>query len=144
MVGRFHRAEDGGLLVAHAPVPRRDEGALPHAGLGLARGLFVRLVIPGETHIGERPAARDQPFLDVLAVDGAARDGAAAAIGRACLAGPALAAGILDQLVARGDPAGPALAGSVEAKLVNRGGIDATEPQPVVADDDLVGLADLR
>src|SRR5579864_8356471 len=27
---RLRRAEDGGLLVAHPPVPRRDECALPH------------------------------------------------------------------------------------------------------------------
>src|SRR5664279_766599 len=112
---RLGGAENGGLLVADPPVPRRDERALPHPGLGLARGLFVVVVIVGEPHIGQRPAALHQPFLDVLAVDLAARHDAAAAVGGlAHMAGPALVAGMLDQLVARGDAAGPALAGIVE------------------------------
>src|SRR3984957_1583757 len=42
---RLDGAEDGRLLVADAPVPRRDEGALPHPGLGLARGLLVGVVV---------------------------------------------------------------------------------------------------
>src|SRR6478735_2860509 len=103
------RAEDLRLLVAHAPVPGRDEGALPHAGLGLARGLLVGLVVVRDAGVGERPAARDQPFLDVLAVGLAARHDAAAAVGGTGVAGPGLVAGMLDQLVARGGAAGPAL-----------------------------------
>ena len=71
--GRLGGAENGRLLVADAPVPRRDERALPHPGLGLARGLFVGVVVMGNPRIGQRPAVRHQPFLDVLAVDLAAR-----------------------------------------------------------------------
>src|SRR4051812_41171159 len=52
---RFDGAENGGLLVADAPVPWRDERALPHPGLGLARGLFVGVVIMRETDKGQRP-----------------------------------------------------------------------------------------
>src|SRR4051794_37286622 len=52
---RFDGAENGGLLVADAPIPWRDERALPHARLGLARGLFVGVVIMRETDKGQRP-----------------------------------------------------------------------------------------
>src|SRR6201992_500030 len=44
---RFGCAEDRGLLVADAPVPWRDEGALPHPGLGFTRRFLVRLVFLG-------------------------------------------------------------------------------------------------
>src|SRR6202022_1008962 len=53
---RLGGAENGGLLVAAPPVPWRDEGALPHPGLGLARGLFVRIVIMGNPRTGQRPS----------------------------------------------------------------------------------------
>src|ERR1700741_4323410 len=108
---RLGGAEDRGLLVADPPIPRRDERALPHAGLGFARGLLVILIVVGEARIGERPAASHQPFLDVLAVDLAARhQPAAAVVSLAGMAGPALVVGMLDEFVARGDAAGPALA----------------------------------
>src|SRR5882757_1620252 len=141
---RLGRAENGGLLVADPPDPRRDERALPHPGFCLTRGFFVRFVVFGKSHIGQRPAARYQPFLDVFAIDLATRDRAAAAIGRAGMAGPALVAGALDQFVARRNPAGPALAMGVEAELVRRRRVDATEPDAGIADHDLVGLADFR
>ena len=141
---RLGGAENGGLLVADAPVPRRDEGALPHPGLGLARGFFVSLVIMGNPQIGQRPAVRHQPFLDVLAVDLAARHRAASAVDDlAGVTGPALVAGMLDQLVARGDAAGPALARIVQAQLVYRRRVDAAEADAGVADLDVIALADL-
>src|SRR6202012_6197313 len=40
---RFGCAEDRRLLVADAPVPWRDEGALPHPGLGFTRRFLVSL-----------------------------------------------------------------------------------------------------
>src|SRR5258705_3551412 len=72
--------ENGGLLVADAPVPRRDERALPHASLGLARLLFVGIVVMGKPRISQGPAVSHQPFLNVLAIDFAPRHGAAAAV----------------------------------------------------------------
>src|SRR5262249_8685122 len=141
---RLGCAEDRRLLVAHAPVPRRDEGALPHAALGLARRLLVGLVVVREAGIGQRPAVRGPPFLDVLAPDLAARHGAAAAVDCAGVTGPRPGADMLDQLVARGYPAGPALALGVEAELVGGGRIDAAEPDAGRADRDLVALADFR
>src|ERR1700691_5929167 len=59
------------FLLAAPPIPGRDERALPHAGLGVARGLLVLVIVVAEPHIGQRPAASHHPFLDVLAVDGA-------------------------------------------------------------------------
>src|ERR1700759_2119041 len=118
--GRLGGSEDGGLLVADPPVPRRDEGALPHAGLGVARGFLVGIEIMREPDIGQRPSAFHHPFLDVLAVDLAARDLSASAVGLADMAGPALVADMLDEFVARGDAAGPALAAIVEAELIHR------------------------
>src|SRR5664279_1074255 len=94
--GWFGGPENHGLLVADAPVPRRDEGALPHAGLGVARGLFVGVVIMGNPNIGQRPSALHHPFLDVLAVDLAPRHLSAAAVGRAHVTGPGLVVGVLD------------------------------------------------
>src|SRR5467141_3388599 len=109
--GRLGGAENGRLLVADAPVPRRDERALPHPGLGLARRLLVGIVVLGKPRIGQGPAVSHHPFLNVLAVDLAPRHGAAAAVGDlAGMTGPALVVGMLDELVARGDAAGPALA----------------------------------
>src|SRR5690242_11187762 len=108
---RLGSSENGRLLVANAPVPRRDERALPHPHLGLARGLLVALVVARDPCQRQRPAVRHQPFLDVLAVGLAARHRAAAAIGyRPGMTGPVLAAEALCQLVARGGAAGPALA----------------------------------
>src|SRR5258708_1556746 len=118
--GRLGGPENGGLLVADAPVPRRDEGALPHPGLGLARLLFVGIVIMGNPRIGQGPAVSHQPFLDVVAVDVTSRHGAAAAVdGLAGVTGPALVVGMLDEFVARGDPAGPALALGGEAPPIH-------------------------
>src|SRR3569832_2948294 len=77
---RLGGAEGGGLLVAHPPVPGRDDGALPHPRFGFARRLFDRLVVLGQAGVGQRPAVLHQPFLDVLAIDLAARDLAAAAV----------------------------------------------------------------
>src|SRR6267142_3712813 len=129
--GRLGGPENGGLLVADAPVPRRDEGALPHPGLGLARLLFVGVVIMGNPRIGQGPAVSHQPFLDVLAVDVTSRHGAAAAVGGlAGVTGPALVVGMLDEFVARGDPAGPALALGVEAQLIHRRRVDPAEADP--------------
>src|ERR1700722_19019858 len=142
VVGRLGGAENGGLLVADAPVPRRDERALPHPGLGVARGFLVGIVIMREAHIGQRPSALHHPFLDVLAVDLAARDLPAAAVGLVDMAGPALVADMLDEFVARGHAAGPALAAIVEAELVHRRGVDSAEPDSAGADGDLVTLAD--
>src|ERR1700716_1948821 len=116
--GRFGCSENGGLLVAHAPVPRRDEGALPHAGLGLARLLLIVIVIMREPRIGQRPSVSPQPFLNVLAVDLASRHQPAAAICLARVAGPAFVLGIFYQLVARRDAAGPALPPGLETKLI--------------------------
>src|SRR6185437_9579557 len=131
---RLGRAEDRGLLVAHAPVPRREEGALPHPGLGFARGLLVGVVVMREAGVGQRPAVRDQPFLDVLAIGLAARHGMAAAVDGAGVAGPASVAEMFDQFVPRGDAAGPALALRVEAKLVGRRRVDAAEANAGRAD----------
>src|ERR1700732_2522297 len=130
---RFHGAEDDRLLVADAPVPRRDEGALPHPGLGLARGLLVGIVVMGKPRIGQRPSVLHHPLLDVLAVDLAARHLAAAAVGLAHVTGPALALGMLCQFVARCRATGPALAGIVEAELVDRRRVDAAEADPAGA-----------
>src|SRR3982075_2195581 len=118
-------AHDDGILVTGAPVPRRDEGAGPHPGLGLARRLFVRLVIPGDAHKGQRPSVAHYPFLDVLAIDLAPRHRPAAAVGQARMAAPDLVVGMFYQFVARGDPAGPALALAVEAELIHRRCVDA-------------------
>src|SRR3569833_1994568 len=120
-VRRLGRAENRGLLVADAPVPRRDEGALPHPGLGFARRLLGRLVVPGDAGKGQRPAVLHQPCLDVLAVDLAPGDLPAAPIDGTRMASPYLAVGMLDQLIACRDAAGPALATRVEAELVQRG-----------------------
>src|SRR5258705_7952500 len=118
--GRLGGPENGGLLVADAPVPRRDEGALPHPGLGLARLLFVGIVIMGNPRIGQGPAVSHQPFLDVLAVDVTSRHGAAAAVGGlAGVTGPALVVGLLDGLVGVRVPPGPALAPGAEAELIH-------------------------
>jgi len=142
-VGRFDGPEDRRLLVAHAPVPRRDEGALPHPGLGFARGLFVGIVIMGKPRVGQRPPVLHQPFLDVLAVDFAPRHLPATTVrDLARVTGPALVLGMLDQLVARGDAAGPALALGVEAELVHRGRVDPPKADSGVADLDMVALAD--
>src|SRR4029453_13197283 len=62
---RLDRAENGGLLVADAPVPWRDERALPHAGLGLARGLLVALVVVRDSRQRQRPTVRPQPLLNI-------------------------------------------------------------------------------
>ena len=138
---RLDRAQDRRLLVADAPVPRRDEGALPHAGLGLARGFFIGLVVMGDAGIGQRPSVLHHPFLDVLAVDLAMRHLPAATLGLADVAGPALVVGMVDEFVARGDAAGPALALGVEAKLVHRRRIDPGETDSGVADLDLIAFA---
>src|SRR5258708_4661463 len=131
---RLGGSENGCLLVADAPVPRRDEGALPHPGLGLSRLLFVGVVIMGNPRIGQGPAVSHQPFLDVLAVDVTSRHGAAAAVdGLAGVTGPALVVGMLDELVARGDPAGPAPPLRVEAPLIHRRRLDAAKADPGVA-----------
>ena len=135
-------AEDRRLLVADAPVPRRDEGALPHAGLGFARGFFVGIVVMGDARIGQRPSVPHHPFLDVLAVDLAMRHLPAAPLGLADVAGPALVVGVVDEFVARGDAAGPAFARGVEAKLVHRRRIDPGETDLGGADLDLIAFAD--
>src|SRR5258706_10856663 len=138
-------AENGRLLVADAPVPRRDERALPHPGLGLARLLLVGIVVMGKPRIGQGPAVSHQPFLNVLAVDFTPRHGAAAAVDDlTSVTGPALVVGMLDELVARGNPAGPALALGVEAKLIPRRRVDPAKADSRVADLDVVALADLR
>src|ERR1700730_17720864 len=142
--GRLVVAHDRGLLVADAPVPRRDEGALPHPGLGFARGGFDGVVVMREAHIGQRPAVLHHPFLDVLAVDLAARDHAAAAIGRPDMTGPAFVLDMLCEFVARGNAAGPAFALGVEAKLIGRRRVDAAEANAAIADLDLVAVADFR
>src|SRR3984957_9309786 len=98
-------SQDHRLLVADAPVPRRDERALPHAGLGLARGLFVGIVIVGNARIAERPPVLHHPLLDVLAIDLAMGNAAAAPVGLADMTGPALVAGVVNEFVARGDAA---------------------------------------
>src|ERR1700744_5942128 len=77
---RLGRAQYRRLLVADTPVPWRDEGARPHPGLGFARGLLVGVVVMGAWEKGQPPAVLHHPFLDVLAVDSAARDITAAAI----------------------------------------------------------------
>src|SRR4029077_11517496 len=136
------RAENGGLLVADAPVPWRDERALPHPGLGFARGFLIRLIVTRELFEGQRPAVRHQPFLDVLAVGLTARHGAAAAVDGPGLTGPALATEVLDQFVPCGDAAGPAFAAGVEAELIHRRRVDAAEPDTVAADLELIALAD--
>src|SRR4029077_8085666 len=142
--GRLGGAENCGLLVADAPVPRRDEGALPHAGLGLARGGLVGIVVVGYAGKGQRPAVLHHPFLDVLAVDLAARHDAAAAVHvLARVTGPALVVDMLDQFVTRRDAAGPALAIIVEAKLIHRRRVDTTQPDAAIADLHLVAFADL-
>src|SRR5438105_1203976 len=140
--GRLGGAQNRGLLVADAPVPRRDEGALPHPGLGLARGGLIRVVVVGDAHIGQRPAVSHHPFLDVLTVDFAVADDAAAAIGALDVTGPALALDVLGEFVARRCPAGPALAFGVEAKLIGRRRVDAAKANAARADLDLVAVAD--
>src|SRR5579872_6043395 len=45
VLGQPGTPENGALLVAHVPVPGRDEGTLPQAGLGLARGFLVPVII---------------------------------------------------------------------------------------------------
>src|SRR6202034_2985236 len=105
-------------------------------------GFLVGIVIMRETDIGQRPSALDHPFLDVLAVDLAARDLPAAAVGLDDMAAPALAADMLDEFVARGDAAGPALAAVVEAELIHRRRVDPAQSDSAVADDDLVAFAD--
>src|ERR1700757_3543911 len=95
---RLGSAENRGLLVAHPPVPGRDEGALPHAGLGVASGGLVGVIVVRDAGVGQRPAASPQPFLDVLTVDLAARHGAAAPIDRSGVADPVLALGIFGEL----------------------------------------------
>src|SRR5947199_3137428 len=117
-VGRLSGAQYRGLLVADAPVPGGDEGALPHAGLCLARGGLVGFVVVRDASIGQRPAVAHQPFLDVLAADLAARHGAAAPVDRPRVADPVLAVGVFGELVAGRNAAGPALALGVEAKLI--------------------------
>src|SRR5271156_4797347 len=109
-LGRLGGSENHRLLVADAPVPWRDEGALPHAGLGLARRLFVRIVIMGKTHIAERPSVLHHPLLDVLAIALATGNAAPAPVDLADVTGPGLVVGVVDECVARGDAAGPALA----------------------------------
>src|SRR5262245_36775543 len=140
MIRRFDGAQNGGLLVAHAPIPRRNEGALPHPGLGFARHLLAGLIIPGQAREGQRPAVRHQPFLDVFAIGLAACHGSAATIDRTGLAGPDLAPEALGDLIARGNATGPALALGVETKLVRGGSIDAAEPDARIAYLDLVGF----
>ena len=135
--GRLGGAEDGGLLVADPPVPRRDEGALPHPGLGLARSFLIGIVIVRNPDIRQRPAVHHHPFLDVLAVDLAARHVAAAAVGLAHMAGPGLVVDMLDQFVARRHAAGPALAAIVEAELVDGRRVDAAQANAAGADHDL-------
>src|SRR5215217_2519874 len=145
MLRRRDGAENGGLLVADAPVPRRDERALPHPGLGLARGLLIALVIARDPRQRQRPAVRHQPFLDVLAVGLAARHGAAAAVGHGSgLTGPALSAETLDQFVTRGGAAGPALAFGVEAELIGGRRVDAAQADAAVADLEMIAIADFR
>ena len=142
---RLDRAENGGLLVADAPVPWRDERALPHPGLGLARRFLIRLVVARDPRQRQRPAVRHQPFLNVLAVGLAARHGAAAAVGyRPGMTGPALAAEAFDQFVARRGAAGPALAVGVEAELIDGRRIDAAQTDAVVADLEVIAFADFR
>src|SRR5664280_942458 len=64
--------------------------------------------------------------------------------GLARVTGPGLVVGVLDELVARGDAAGPALALGVEAKLIHRRRVDPAQPDPAIADHDLIAFADLR
>ena len=142
---RLGGPQNRGLLVADPPIPGRDERPLPHTGLGVARGLLVRVVVVAEPRVGQRPSASHHPFLDVLAVDLASRHHSAAAVGgRACMAGPALAVGMLDQFVARRGPAGPALALAVEAELIDRRRVDGAEPDTAGSDQDGIAVADLR
>ena len=142
---RLDGAENGGLLVADAPVPRRDERALPHPGLGLARGLLVALVIVRDPRERQRPAVRHQPFLDVLAVGLAARHYAAAAIRNGPgMTGPALSTEAFCQFVARGGAAGPALALGVEAELIGGRRVDAAQTDAVVADLEMIAFTDFR
>ena len=141
--GRFGGAKDRGFLVADAPVPRRDKCALPHPGPGVARSLLVLIVIMGNPHIGQRPAAPHQPFLDVLAIDVAPRHQAAAPVGLAHVAGPALVLDVLDEFVARGDAAAPAFARVVQAELIHRRSVDAAQPNSGRADLNLIAFADL-
>src|SRR5581483_3563394 len=129
---RLGGAEDGRLLVADPPIPGRDERALPHAGLGLARRFLVLVIVVREPRVRQRPAAPHHPFLDVLAVDVASRHDPAATVGGcAWMTGPRLVLCVLDQFVARRDAAGPALAFVVEAKLVDRGRIDAAKTNSI-------------
>src|SRR3984957_5548604 len=142
---RLGGAQDGGLLVADPPIPRRDERALPHAGLDVARGLLVLVIVVAEPHIGQRPSVSHHPFLDVLAVDFASRHNSPAAVGSLVgVAGPALVVGMLDEFVAGRSPAGPALALAVQAKLIDRRRIDAAETNPAGSDHDGIALANLR
>ena len=83
-----------------------------------------------ETGAGQnkRPAVRDQPLLNVFAIDGTFGDRAAEAIEVQDVAGPALLVGMVDQRITRGSAAGPALAFVVQAQLVGRRRIDAGQP----------------
>src|ERR1700761_6799816 len=112
---RFGCAEDRRLLVADTPVPWRDEGALPHPGLGFTRRFLVSLVFVGTSCIGQRPAAADQPFLDVFAAHFAFCHGAAAAVDPLGVAAPALVGGVVCEFVARGNATGPAFAFGIKA-----------------------------
>src|ERR1700722_3130803 len=60
------------------------------------------------------------------------------------MAGPALVVGMLDELVAGGDPAGPALALAVEAELIDGWRVDGAEPDTGGPDQDRIALANLR
>src|SRR5882757_9329220 len=141
---RFGGAEYRRLLVADPPVPGCDEGALPHAGLGVARGLLIGIVVVGKPHIGQRPSVLHHPFLDVLAIDLASGDRTAATVGLLHMTGPALVLDVVGEFVARGNATGPALALGIETKLVPRRRIDAAKTDFGIADLNLVAVMDLR
>src|SRR5450759_5705 len=106
------RAEHDGLLVAMPPVPRGDERAGPKTGARLAGlGLIVGVRVANKC---ECPSVPHHPFLNVLAINGAARERATVAIRSGDAAGPRLVANVADEFIAGADAASPSAAFGVE------------------------------
>src|ERR1035437_10145147 len=96
------------------PAPRGNDRAGPKPGARLAGLGLVLIVGVRVANKCECPSVPHHPFLNVLAINGAARERATVAIRSGDAAGPRLVANVADEFIAGADAASPSAAFGVE------------------------------
>jgi len=113
--------------------------ALRSTGDGLVGDVDVR--VPDER---QREPFTHQPRPEIALIREADREPAVIDILAVSNAGDCARSKMLDQPIARLEPAAPRLAVIVEADLIGLRGVNALQPDPLVADRDGVGIEDRR